>query len=103
MPVLVSVSVTFHLMYTIFLDRVRLLMAGFWERTAHSFDRMFSSSLYSQYKRKHKVLMSFLGGMAWEVIFIYCKTNSISVALPINEDLNYRVSSQVGRRALIFG
>ena len=48
---------------------------------------------YSQYKKKRKLLNDFRG-----VKIIAFQNDSISVALPFNEELYHGVSSQIGLR-----
>ena len=49
-------------------------------------------------KRSRKFFKTFL-----EIKIIDCINDSISVALPFNKEPEPKVSSQIGRRALIFG
>ena len=64
---------------------------------------MISSSLarhltYSQYKKKHKLLNDIFGAK-----IIYCKNDSISVALSFYKELYSEVLSKNGFRAPILG
>ena len=47
-----------------------------------------SDLMYSQYKKKHKLLNDF-----WGVKIIDCKNDYISVAWPFNKELNSKVLS----------